>query len=151
MSDPVPIVARSTRPFYIAFSVILVPVVIVGVGLPIIHQVPAGRWIGFPIALFCFLGLTFYYLYRLRLVLSDRLLVYRAMWHKTEIPIDEIQAIEVVRPYGLGQVWIITRMRHRHAAAVVVKIGTFDPRPLEELARQLNARVPGIRFSGVRM
>ena len=58
MSESEPIVARSTRAFYIAFSVILVPVVIVGVGLPIIHQVPTGRWIGFPIALFCFLGLS---------------------------------------------------------------------------------------------
>jgi hypothetical protein len=151
MSDPVPIVARSTRPFYIAFSVILVPVAIVGVAMPIIHQLPTSRWIGFPTALFCVLGLTFYYLHRLRLALSDRRLVYRAMWRETEIPIDEIQAIEVLRPYGLGQVWIVTRMRHHHAVPVVVKIGTFDPRIVEELARQLHVKAPGIRFSGVRM
>jgi hypothetical protein len=105
---------------------------------------------GVPAIMIVMLGLIFYYLSSLKLILTKDRVIYRVMWRSNDIPIANIQAVERGRgPFGIGTTWIIRR--GAQTAPLIVNVTNFDGQALHEFGHAIVRRGSHIRFSALRL
>src|SRR3989442_981475 len=91
---------------YIVFGVLIGPIIILSVYADIHRGVI--RNFGATALLIFMLGLVFYYLRSLKLILTDDRIICKAMLRSREVPIRNIESIDRRRgPFGAGTLWII--------------------------------------------
>jgi hypothetical protein len=140
------VVLRSRRAPFVAFAIILVPVILLS-SFVIIRAQDMKGVIG-PISIAVILFGFWWYLYSLKLILDERTIKYEVLWHKREISIDEIESI-TRKPmiFGLSSAWLIKR--HGKVNDMVINVTNFMPYDIKKFVRSLKARAPGIRLIGV--
>jgi hypothetical protein len=94
------------------------------------------------------LAWEYYFLYSLRLILTDDRIIYQIKWRSKEIPLSTVKSIEWgPRLFGAKVRWAVHS--HDSPEPIILNVNSFDRRELKNFAKVLSERYPEIPLRGL--